>query len=229
MLHPQKKVTKKEIKEDRLVTIYFEARAWVENNKRLVGYIVAAPFIIAAMLFWWHQKTNEWNETAATQLAKIMKYYDSNKYELAINGVPQEGTQGLQAIVDEYGNTISGEIAKLYLANSYYAIANYDKAIDYYEDISIKEKVVAAAAYAGAAASYEMKGDHERAAINYEKAALKNMTIMQAPENLQRSALNYATAGKREKAIELLQMLKKEFPNSSYSRDVDRYIAEYSS
>ena len=53
--------------------------------------------------------------------------------------------------------------------------------------------------------------------------------MMQAPENLQRSALNYATAGKREKAIELLQMLKKEFPNSSYSRDVDRYIAEYSS
>ena len=51
---------------------------------------------------------------------------------------------------------------------------------------------------------------------------------MQAPENLQRAAANYAAVGKKEKAIELLQMLKKEFPSSSYARDVDRYIAQYS-
>ncbi len=54
------------------------------------------------------------------------------------------------------------------------------------------------------------------------------MTAVQAPENLQRSATNYAAAGKKEKAIDLLQMLKKEFPSSPYARDVDLFIAEYS-
>jgi hypothetical protein len=40
--------------------------------------------------------------------------------------------------------------------------------------------------------------------------------------------VNYAAVGKKEKAIELLQTLKKEFPTSTTAREVDRFIAEYS-
>jgi TolA-binding protein len=74
-----------------------------------------------------------------------------------------------------------------------------------------------------------VKGDFSHAASYFEKAASKNMSLMQAPENLQRAAMNYAAAGEKEKAVELLQTLKKEFPTSPYARDVDRFIAEYSS
>ena len=162
-------------------------------------------------------------------LAKVVPYFDQGKYDPAINGVPQEGTQGLQAIVDEHGSTKTGQLAKLYLANSYYAIKNYNKALEYYDDISVSDKLVSASAIAGAAACYEAKGDLSKAASYFEKAASKNMTLMQAPENLQRSAVDYAAAGKKEKAVELLQTLKKEFPTSTYAREVDRFIAEYSS
>jgi TolA-binding protein len=89
--------------------------------------------------------------------------------------------------------------------------------------------MITASAYAGMAACYEVKGDFSQAASYFEKAASKNMTLVQAPENLQRSAVNYAAAGKKEKAVEILQTLKKEFPSSPYSRDVDRFIAEYTS
>jgi len=229
MLKPQKKLSRREIKEDKLVTTYFKARSWIEENKRLVGYIIAAPLIIVAIWFWWNQKTNEWNENAAAMLAKVAPYYDEGKYELAINGVPQEGIQGLQAIVDEHGSTTTGQYAKLYLADSYYALKNYDKALEYYDDVSASDKMITASAIAGKAICYEAKGDFSQAASYFEKAASKNMTLAQAPENLQRSAVNYAAAGKKEKAIELLKTLKKEFPTSSYARDVERFIAEYSS
>jgi len=161
-------------------------------------------------------------------LAKVTPYYDEGKYDQAINGVPQEGTQGLQAIVDEHGSTKVGQLAKLYLADSYYALKNYDKALECYDDISVSDKLVSASAIAGVAACYEAKGDFSKAASYFEKAASKNMTPMQAPENLQRSAVNYAAIGKKEKAVELLQTLKKEFPTSTYAREVDRFIAEYS-
>jgi len=162
-------------------------------------------------------------------LAKVSPYYDAGKYDQAINGVPQEGTQGLQAIVDEHGSTKAGQLAKLFLANSYYALKNYDKALEYYNDVSVSDKMVSATALAGVAACYEAKEDFSEAASYFEKAASKNMTSMQAPENLQRSAVNYAAVGKKEKAVELLQTLKKEFPASIYAREVDRFIAEYSS
>ncbi len=106
---------------------------------------------------------------------------------------------------------------------------NYDKAFEYYDDISVNDKMITASAFAGMAACYEVKGDFSQAASYFEKAASKNMSIIQAPENLQKSAIDYAAAGKKEKAVELLQTLKKEFPTSSYARDVDRFIAEYSS
>ncbi|HVN47436.1 MAG TPA: tetratricopeptide repeat protein [Bacteroidota bacterium] len=229
MLKPQKKITKKEIKEDKLVTTYFEAQSWLENNKRLAAYIVAAPVAIVLILFWWHSKRVEANDTTTTQLAKIISYYDAGQYDKAVNGVPQEGAQGLQAIVDENGSTTSGEIAKLYLANSYFALKNYDKALQYYDDVSLSDKMLTAAAYAGEAAAYEAKQDYEHAGKYFEKAASKNMTIVSAPDNLQRAAMSYAAAGQKDKAVDLLKTLKKEFPTSSQARDADRLLAEYAS
>jgi tetratricopeptide (TPR) repeat protein len=229
MLKPQKKVTRREIKEDKLVTAYFETRGWIEQNTKILSYAAIGLVGVVLVGFLWSKNRADSNDKATTMLAKVAPYYDESKYELAINGVPQEGTLGLQAIVDEHGSTKTGQLAKLYLANSYYAIKNYDKALECYDDISVSDKLISASAIAGVAACYEAKGDFSKAASYFEKAASKNMTLMQAPENLQRSAVNYAAVGKKEKAVELLQTLKKEFPTSAYARDVDRFIAEFSS
>jgi tetratricopeptide (TPR) repeat protein len=228
MLKPQKKISKREIKEDKLVTKYFEARQWVDENTKILSYVGIGLVGLVVIGFLWSKSRADSNEKATAMLAKVTQYYDEGRYDLAINGIPQEGTQGLQAIVDEHGSTQAGEIAKLYLANSCFALKNYDKALSNYNDISVSDKMITASAYAGMAACYEAKGDFGQAASYFEKAASKNMTTVQAPENLQKSAINFAAAGKKEKAIELLQMLKKEFPSSPYARDVDRFIAEYS-
>jgi tetratricopeptide (TPR) repeat protein len=228
MLKPQKKISKREIKEDKLITKYFETRKWIEENTKILSYVGIGLAGLVLVGFLWTKSRADSNEKATAMLAKVSQYYDEGRYDLAINGVPQEGTQGLQAIVDELGSTHAGEIAKLYLANSYYALKNYDKALSTYDNISISDKMITASAYAGMAACYEAKSDFNQAASYFEKAASKNMTEVQAPENLQRSAINYAAAGKKEKAVELLQKLKKEFPTSSYARDVDLYIAEFS-
>jgi tetratricopeptide (TPR) repeat protein len=229
MLKPQKKISRREIKEDKLVTAYFNTRGWLEQNTKIISYVAIGLAAVAVIIFLWSKNKAESNDKATAMLAKVIPYYDQGNYNAALNGVPQEGTQGLQAIVDEHGSTNSGQIAKLYLANSYYALKDYEKALEYYDDISVSDKLVSASALAGVAACYEAKGDFSKAASYFEKAASKNMTLAQAPQNLQRSALNYAAVGKKEKAVELLQTLKKEFPASSYARDVDRFIAEYSS
>jgi tetratricopeptide (TPR) repeat protein len=228
MLKPQKNISRREIKEDQLVTKYFETRQWIENNTKILSYVAIGVIAAATIAFIWSKNRVEANEKATTMLAKVIPYYDENKFEMAISGVPQEGIQGLQAIVDEHGSTKAGEIAKLYLASSYYATKNYDKALEYYADISIDDKMLQASAIAGLAACYEVKGDQNQAASYYEKAASKNMTLSQAPEYLQKAASNYAASGNKEKAIELLNTLKKEFATSPYAREVDKFIAEYS-
>ncbi|MBI5464579.1 MAG: tetratricopeptide repeat protein [Ignavibacteriales bacterium] len=229
MLKGQKKITKHEIKEDKLVTTYFEAQGWIENNKRLMSYIVGVPIALILLGWFYTEKRSDWNDTASAQLAKILPYYEQGRYQESINGVPQEGAQGLTMIVDEYGSTKSGEIARFYLANSYFNLGNYDKALENYKSVDLSDNLLSASVYAGIAACYENKGDHAEAASYYEKAAFKHMKPSLAPENLFNAAANYAAAGKKEKAVELLKTLKKEFPNSNLARDVDRYIASFAS
>ena len=228
MLKAQKKISMKEIKEDRIVTMYFQTQTWIEQNKRIAAYIVGIPIAIAVIIFFWVQKRSEWNLEANTKLAKVISYYDQGKYQEAVNGVPQEGIQGLEAIVQEHGSVPSGQIAKFYLANSYFALGKYEKALSTYDDVSISDKMITSAALAGEGACYEAKGNYSKAASCYEKAASKGIPDLQAPENLQRAAVNYAAAGEKQKAVDILQKIKKEFPSSTAARDVDKYIAEFS-
>jgi tetratricopeptide (TPR) repeat protein len=229
MLKPKKKITKKDIKEDKLVSTYFEATKWYEEHKKVVSSVVTGLVIVIIAAIVIRNNIVSSNEQATTELSKILKYYDQGNYEAAINGIPQENVRGLLAVVNEYGSTHAGEFAKFYLANSYYALGNYDKALEYYLEVDLKDDLLQASAYAGAASCYENKGNHSSAASYYEKAAMRGKENVQAAEQLQRAALNYAAAGNRGKAVELLKKIKKDFPTSSVAREVDRYMASINS
>lgn len=230
MLKPKKKITKREIKQDKLVTTYFEARSWIDGHRRLFNYLVGIPVVLIAFAFLWNLNQKDSNLQATAKLAKVLPYYDQGKYEEAMNGIPQEGViQGLVAIVNDHGGTETGQIAKLYLANCYVTKSDYKKALDLYLKADMPEKTLAGSALSGAATCYEALGQHEEAALYFEKAASKNMTGVQAPENLHHAAVNYSFVGKKERAGELLRKLKKEFPESQYARDVERYLAQYAS
>lgn len=229
MLTPKKKITKKEIKGDKLVSTYFEATTWYRENKKLVSSILTGLVILVLVAVVIRNNMISNNEQATAELAKIMRYYDQGNYEAAINGIPQENIRGLLAVVNDYGSTHAGEFAKFYLANSYFATGNYDQAREYYLDVSFDDDLLQASAYAGAAASYEAKGDRANAASYYERAALRGKENVQAAEHLHHAALNYAAAGNKEKAIDLLKKVKKDYPTSSIAREVDRFIASINS
>lgn len=227
MLKPKKGISKREMKEDKLVTSYFKTRTWIEQNRRLVSYIVAVPLILIAVFWFIGNNRRQNNERATTDLAKVYHLYDQGQYKLAVDGIPQENIRGLQSIVDDYGSTHAGEMAKLYLADSYFNLKEYDKALQNFESVDISDKLLSSSALAGAAACYEQKGNHEKAASLYEKAASQYMTALQAPEDLLNAASNYSKAGNKDKASDMLDKLKKEFPSSTYARDIDRYRAEF--
>jgi tetratricopeptide (TPR) repeat protein len=227
MLKPKKGISKREIKEDRLVTSYFKTRGWVEQNKRLVSYIISVPIILLAVFWFIENNRRQSNDRATTDLAKVFHLYDQGQYQLAVDGIPQENIRGLQSIVDDYGSTHVGEMAKLYLADSYFNLNNYDKALKYFQSVDISDKLLSSSALAGEASCYEAQGKHDEAASYYEQAASKYMTALEAPDDLFRAAENYSKAGKKEKAAEMLQRLKKQFPTSTYARDTDRYLAEF--
>ena len=229
MLKPKKKISKKEIKEDRLITSYVELTTWYENNKKIVNGVLTGIVLLAIVIVAYVNNVSSNNLKATTELGKVLPYYDQGKYDLAISGNLQDNIRGLQSIVDDYGSTKAGELAGFYLANSYFSQGDYDKAMKYYLNVDVKDDLITASALAGAGACYEAKGDNAKAAPLYEKAALKTSKDVNVAENLFHAAQNYMLGGNKEKAIELFKKVKKDYPTSVVSRDIDRWIAEASS
>ena len=226
MLKPKKKITKREIKEDRLITTYFEASTWYQNNKKIVNGVLTGIVVLAIVMVAYTNNVSSNNQKATAELGKILSYYDQGKYDLAIAGNLQENVRGLQSIVDDYGSTKAGELAGFYLANSYFAQGNYDKALGYFLDVDVKDDLIGASALAGAGACYEVKGQYDKAASTFEKAAFKSAKDVNVPENMFHAAQNYLLAGNKEKAAELFKKVKKDYPTSGVAREIDRWIAE---
>lgn len=226
MLKKQKELAKRVKKQDDLITTYETAVSWYETNKKLLTNIgIAIAVLIAGGWFYINNnRTN--NEKAANEFAKVFSYYDNGQYQLAINGVPEKSVRGLSAIVADYGSTQYGNIAQFYLANSYYNTGEIDKALVAFEDVSLDAEILEASRIAGIAACYEAQGNHAEAAKYFEKAGRFDSNDPNTAEYLANAARNYAKSGKKEQAIDLYKLIKKEHSSSAVARDVERYLDE---
>ncbi|MEK6650732.1 MAG: tetratricopeptide repeat protein [Bacteroidota bacterium] len=229
MLQPKKKISKREIKQDKLVTRAMQAEAWALENKKTLTYGGMALIAIVVVLFVWNDRRSAAEVESSTRLARILPVYDQGNYQQAIDGVASEGTFGLKSIVDEYGGTNAGQLAHLYFANALAALGKYAEASDIYEDISVDDRLVMASAAAGQARCYEGLERYKEAGGAYERAASTDPKNPLAPDRLFSAAVNFKHAGMKEEAREALATMRKLYPTSSYARDMARYEAEFAS
>lgn len=224
MLTKRKKITKKQIKEDKLVTSYYEVKSFYQENqsKILIGLGVIALIVVAVI--WYSNKNSENNTLASTELMKVMSLYESGSYQEAIDGNTGSNVLGLKKIVDLYGGSENGELARIYLANAYYFMGDFDKALENYEDYSGSNDLLIAAALAGEAACYEAKEKFEEAAENYEKAFKISEYNSQNPEYLLKAGINYIKLKKFDEAKASFDLIKEKFKTSQAFRELERYL-----
>jgi len=228
MLRPKKKISRKEIKQDTLVTWYAQVTAFYENNKRVIGIAVTAVVVVVIAGLVYSKNRSDNNERALAQLSQVDALYNQGQYQAAIDGVPERNIPGLKSIVDNFGNSRGGELARFILASAYYEVGKYDEALTQFEDFSPPDEMLAASRYAGIAQCFEAKKNFGEAAKYFESAVGKSPKGVSAAEDLSNAARDFGLAGEKEKALELYQRLKKDYPASQYARDADRFIAQLS-
>lgn len=225
MIQKKKKITKKELKKDTLFTFIGNAETFFEKHKsKLLTYGGIIVVIAAAVYFYLNQKAQN-NEQASLELSRIMSFYDQGAYLEAIEGKQGSNIMGLKKLVEEYDGTENGETAKIYLANSYAFLGNYDEAIKYYEDYSGSIDYFKAAALAGRAGYYASKQDYEKAADLYLEASKISAVNAQNPDYLLNAGIYYTKTGDKEEAKILFNKIKDEYNTSIAYREVDKYLA----
>jgi TolA-binding protein len=228
MLRPKKKISKRELKEDALVSTYVKMTTFYETNKRniSIGLTVVVLAALAVVVILKNRSDN--NEKAITALGAIFETYDAGQYQTAIDGIPEKNIQGLKSIVDNYGNSASGDLARFYLAGACLQLGRYDEALGAYQDYSPSGELLSVARLSGIGACYEAKGRFREAGESFEKAGTQYPKDISAAENLNNAARDFGQAGEKDRAIELYKRIKKNFPTTAFARDADRFIAQLS-
>ncbi len=225
MLTKKKKLSKKEIKEDKLVSFMVKVENFYEDYKSKIVLYSGILIVAALAAYFYVNQQKAANEEAGLHLSRVMQIFDSGSYLEAIEGRQGTNIIGLKRVVEEYGSTENGETAKIYLAGAYSYLGNYEEAFKNYNDYSGSIDLYNASALAGMAGYYGAKKDYQRAADLYKEAAGAAEINAQNPDYLLDAAINYYNAGDGEEAKILLEKIKEDYATSEARKQVDKYLA----
>lgn len=220
MLTPRKRISKKELKEDKLVTIFFKSKEWLESNIKFVFSAVVAVLVVlfAALLFSNMQKKSE--EKASVLLSQALRIYNNSDYQNAITSLEQ--------LSADYGKTKSGKIGRFYLASAYFKTGDFESAQSAFDKFASSfngDSYLKAAGIAGSAASFEQQQKYLQAAEKYENLAKKYPETAHASRYLFRAARCYKLTDNLEKSKELLNKIIEDYPDSNEKDDASLLLA----
>ncbi|MFQ5822749.1 MAG: tetratricopeptide repeat protein [bacterium] len=222
MLKPRKRLTKRQIKEDKLVTYYFTANEFLKQNSRLIGTGVFILIISVFVIFLYERNKQDKENQATVQLTKATAEYFQKNYESTV--------KLLTNLEENLGGTKSAKVATYYLANSYYQLKKYKEAKKFFRKYLERggDDILEASALSGIAACYEEEGNYVEAAKTYKKAADKYSDGFMAPQNLYNAARCFALADNKEAASNLLSKLIEKYSNSNLKTPAEIFLAELS-
>lgn len=162
-------------------------------------------------------------DKASFELSKAEYQFGEKNWQVALEGDGAENI-GFAGVIDEYGSTDAGKIAKYYAGICAYKLGNYEDALDYLKSFSSKNEIINLQAKILLGDVYAELGETENAVAAYAKVANKNHEVF-SPLALKKQGVALESLGKKAEACKAYQQIKDDFNSSDEARDIDKYIA----
>ncbi|MES2332452.1 MAG: tetratricopeptide repeat protein [Bacteroidota bacterium] len=188
--------------------------------------IIVVTVLVVGILGWYAYteyilKPKE--EKAADALFKAQQYFALDSSNMVLNGDGQN--KGALYVINTYGGTKAGNLAKYYAGISYLKLGDFNNAVKYLKDFSTDAKQVQLVAYGCLGDAYSELKKNDEAIASYKKAASTfDKDESNSAEYLFRAALLEETSGKPKEALELYKELKEKFPKTDKGFLADKYI-----
>src|SRR5215203_4550327 len=199
---------------------------WTRYNRPLMA-VSAAIILLAAGYFGYKYLILAPKEKkAADAIFKAEEYYRMDSLNKALKGDGQYA--GFERVISQYGGTKAGNMAKFYAGTIYLKTGDLAKAAKYLKDFDTDAPQVKARAYKLLADAYADQGKNPDALSYYKKAAHEFEVDEQGSGEYLFMAAYFAdrVLNNKKEAIELYKELKKKFPQSQYSMEADKYLAQ---
>ena len=209
-----------------------KSEQWLEKNQKpiFIGLIAITVAILGYMAYNNYVLEPKEKE-AADELAFPKEYFEraqstavkvDSLYTLAINGA--NGKYGLVDIVDTYGGTKAGNIAKYMTGISYLKLGEYDKAIEYLNKFKSEDEILAALAKGNIGDAFVEINQPKDALKYYLEAANVRDNEFTTPLYLFKAGNTAMDMGDYDKAIELYTRIKEDYSKSDEAKMVDIFI-----
>ena len=220
-------MAKQEIKHEHELNVeeaVSRSEAFINKNKKtIVGIVCAIVILIAGSVLLTTQYIRPREQKAAEALFAGERYFQNGDYETALNG-DQNEYAGFEAVINEFGGTKAGKLAKAYAGISLAKLGRHEEAIPYLKSFKGDDVMVAPSVLAALGNCYAQMGNEAQAAATLIKAAQKADNNLLSPAYLIQAGQIYEKLGKNSDALKAYQEVKDKYYGSTQAMDIDRYI-----
>ncbi len=200
------------------------AELFFEKNAKLISIIFGAAVVLALLLLATHRFYTIPHEVKAKeQIFTAEQYFEKDSFNLALNG--DGNYPGVLDIIDNYGRTPSGNLAKYYAGISYLHLGKFKEAIDYLESFKTDDLLLKPVSIGAIGDAYAELGNKEKAVKYYSEAADIKANKFTTPIYLLKAGRMYEMMGNKEKALSTYQIIKEKYTDSNEGRMIDKYIS----
>ena len=217
-----KGLKKEDLEQDILIEYSSRFMYFYENNKATVigagiGLVLAIGLTIGYFVY-----SGQQEEEAQNLLGIAEEQLMQGNYEMALYGDEQDFTLGFEQIANNYPRTNAGNLATYYAAVSEYELGNHEDALKRMQNFNVPEGIMGVAPLSLHAIILSELERYEEAAEKYIEAAEWNENSSTTPYNLMEAALAYREAGNDDRALEVVDRILEEYPNSAQNAEAKR-------
>lgn len=151
-------------------------------------------------------------------------------FDIALHG--DGNNAGFLEVIDRYGSTAAGNLAKHYAGKSHMHLGQFQEAIDRFNQYKpvkgLSAQIINAQNYGMTGDAYVELGNLKEAVKYYEKAVKKSDNVLTAPYYLKKAGMVYERLGELDKALNAYKTVRSSYGSSLEARDIDKYIGRVS-
>lgn len=199
-----------------------------ENGKKVVIAVVAIV-VVAVAGYLYKSLVIDANAEKASEL--IIEAQDrfgvqNPDFALALNG--DENGAGFLDVVEQYGSTAAGNLAKHYAGICYLRLGdleNAEKYLSMYKSVNKLGAEVVNAQNLGLRGDIAVeRGEYEAAVALYKKAVAASENVYTAPLFLYKQLLAYVALGNKAEAQKCFDTLQAQYPMSVEAREAEKVM-----
>lgn len=198
-----------------------------QNSKKIIFGIIAVAVLVAAILGYKYGYATPQQKKAEAAMFRAELYFDRDSFALALNG-DGLNVEGFKSIIDQYGSTDAGNLAKAYAGICYFKLGDNESALDMLESFSGGDEMLSPTIVGLIGDCYVNMGNTEEGISYFEKAASQADNDVISPVYLKKAGVAYESLKQYDKAVKAYTTIKEKYFASVEASDIDKYIARAS-